>query len=94
MRLLAVELTRLRWRRAVFILLAGCVIVPTLLWAGLAWGTRPVSEAEIQQAKDIVAQNTEVNQQSIDECMANPQNYGVPPGEDPAQLCAEFMGGG
>ncbi len=94
MRLLAVELTRLRWRRAVFILLAGCVIVPTLLWAGLAWGTRPVSEAEIQQAKDIVAQSNEANQQSIDECVANPENFGVPPGEDPEQLCVEFMGGG
>ena len=51
MRLFTVELTRLRWRRAVVILLVGCVVIPALLWAGLAWSTRPVSDAEIQQCQ-------------------------------------------
>ena len=94
MRLLTVELTRLRWRRAVVILLAGCVVIPALLWAGLAWGTRPVSDAEIQQAKDIVAQDNQATQQSYDDCVASPGDFGVPETEDPEQLCADYMGVG
>jgi ABC-type transport system involved in multi-copper enzyme maturation permease subunit len=93
MRLVAVELTRLRWRRAVVILLAGCVVIPALLWAGLAWGTRPVSDAEIQRAKDTVAENSEVNQQEVERCVARPDDYGVPPDTaDPEQTCRESMG--
>jgi ABC-type transport system involved in multi-copper enzyme maturation permease subunit len=95
MRLLAVELTRLRWRRAVVILLAGCVVIPALLWAGLAWSTRPVSEAEIQRAKDIVAQNLQGNQEMLDQCIADPGDFGVPSaGGDPKQLCQEYLGVG
>ena len=92
MRLLKVELTRLRWRRAVFILLVGCFLVPALLWAGMAWGTRPVSDAEIQQAKDMVAQNNEANREAYDECVANPESYGVAPGDDPQEVCREYGG--
>jgi len=92
MRLVTVELTRLRWRRAVVILLVGCVVIPALLWAGLAWSTRPVSDAEIQQAKDIVAQNNQANQQSLDDCLSNPGDYAIPDGEDPEQLCPQYTG--
>ena len=92
MRLVAVELTRLRWRRAVVILLAGCVIIPALLWAGLAWGTRPVSDAEIAQAKEMVAQNMAGNQEALDQCVANPEDFDVPADGDTEQLCQEYMG--
>jgi len=92
MRLFTVELTRLRWRRAVVILLVGCVVIPALLWAGLAWSTRPVSEAEIQQAKDIVAQNSQANQQALDDCLSNPGDFGIPDGEDAEQLCPQYTG--
>lgn len=34
--LLRVELTRLRWRRAVVVLLLGCLLVPVAIWAATA----------------------------------------------------------
>ena len=94
MRLLTVELTRLRWRRAVVILLAASVVLPALLWAGLAWNTRPVSDAEIREAKEMVARNAEMNEQQIKDCIANPSDFGIPPGDDPATTCPEVFGFG
>ena len=35
--LLHVELTRLRWRRAVVVLLLACLLVPAAIWVGTAW---------------------------------------------------------
>lgn len=52
MRLLGVELTRLRWRRACLVLLIASVVVPALIWAGTVWSTRPYSEAEVQRATE------------------------------------------
>jgi hypothetical protein len=94
MRLLKVELTRLRWRRAVFVLLTVSVLLPALLWAGMAWNTRPVSDAEIREAKELVAQNAEMNEQTLRECIANPDQFEVPPNEDPATFCSEIFGFG
>jgi ABC-2 type transport system permease protein len=54
MRLMSVELTRLRWRRAVIVLLVACVLVPTLIWVGLAWNTRPVSDSDLRDAQQQV----------------------------------------
>ena len=54
MRLLGVELTRLRWRRAVLLLLLACLVVPALIFAATAWNTRPVSGAELAQAQQQV----------------------------------------
>ncbi|MET1059869.1 MAG: hypothetical protein ABWX84_09740 [Nocardioides sp.] len=92
MRLLTVELTRLRWRRAVVVLLACCVVIPALLLLGLAWGTRPVSGSEIQQAKDMVAENNRANQEAYDDCVAHPDDFDIPPGEDPAVICKQYTG--
>ncbi len=47
MRGLLVELTRLRWRRAVLLLLVAAVVLPALLLAGTAWSTRPMSESDL-----------------------------------------------
>ena len=93
MRLLAVELTRLRWRRAVVILLVGCVVIPALLWAGLAWSTRPVSDAEIQQAKEH-GRPEQRGPASGSSTSASParSDFGVPDGGDPEQLCQEYLG--
>ncbi len=44
--LLRVEATRLRWRRAVVLLLVAAVAAPALILASVAWSTRPVSAAE------------------------------------------------
>ena len=51
MRLLRVELTRLRWRRAIVVLLVACVAVPLVLLAGYAWDTRPFSDADIARGR-------------------------------------------
>lgn len=70
--LVRVELTRLRWRRAVVLLLLACVVVPALIAAGTIWGTRPVSEAEVA---DIRASSA----QEIARCERKPRQYGVRP---------------
>jgi ABC-2 type transport system permease protein len=91
MRLLSVELTRLRWRRAVIVLLLACVVVPALIWIGLAWNTRPVSKEDLQQAqaqvdRDAQSQGTLTE---IKRCVKHPGNYGVDP--DDAQASCEQM---
>lgn len=82
MRLLLVELTRLRWRRAIVLLLVACVVVPLVLLVAQAWNTRPFSEADIAEAKELAAQ--EMSQpwiaDEIANCEANPENYLGPEG--------------
>lgn len=56
-RLLKVELTRLRWRRAIVVLLLACVAVPLVLMVGYAWSTRPFSDADIAEAKQMAARD-------------------------------------
>ncbi|GAB2858759.1 hypothetical protein [Nocardioides pacificus] len=57
-RLIGVELTRLRWRRAVLVLLAAAFVVPLVIGAGLAWQTRPVSEGDYQRAEQLAAEES------------------------------------
>lgn len=82
-RLLKVELTRLRWRRAIVVLLLACVAVPVVLIAGYAWSTRPLGEAEIAEAKQLAAQ--EASQpyvaEQIAECEEDPENFMGPGAE-------------
>ena len=92
MRLLKVELTRLRWRRAVVVLLAGCVLIPALIFAGVAWNTRPVSDADLRQAQQQVEDQNRLMRAEIENCEADPTQYGIPPGEDPDLLCRQFLG--
>ncbi len=91
MRLLIVELTRLRWRRAVVILLAGCVLVPALIFAGLAWNTRPVSDADLRSAQAQVAAETQRPnvQKELQRCLKNPGRYGADPA-DPQATCEQL----
>lgn len=90
MRLLGLELTRLRWRRAVVVLLAGCALVTVVIFAGTAWSTRPVSEAELQQAQEQVDREREQPyfKRDIRRCEKRPGEYGV---QDAAR-CEERMG--
>jgi ABC-2 type transport system permease protein len=93
-RLVRVELTRLRWRRAVLVLLVGCFAVPAVLFAGMAWGTRPVSEADLRQAQAQIDQEMQYVQKDIDRCATHPDQYGVPAGTDEAATraqCEEMM---
>jgi ABC-2 type transport system permease protein len=96
-KLLLVELTRLRWRRAALVLLAACFLVPALVWGGWMWNTRPVSDADLRQAQAQVDQfrDDPSLQREIDRCVQHPRQYGVPPDADEASLreaCAEMMG--
>ena len=52
--LLLVELTRLRWRRAVACLLVACLLVPAAIWVGTAWDTRPFSDSAPKIARASV----------------------------------------
>ena len=90
MRLLALELTRLRWRRAVVVLLAGCALVTVVVFAGTAWSTRPVSAEELRQAQAQVDRDLEQGpyQREIRRCENHPDRYGVPD----AELCRQRVG--
>ncbi len=92
MRLLSVELTRLRWRRAVLVLLVGCFLVPVLLLAGLSWNTRPVSEGDRASAQEQLDRDVRSPDlaREIDRCAKHPRQYGVDPA-DPEAACREMM---
>ncbi|KRF34212.1 ABC transporter permease [Nocardioides sp. Soil805] len=81
MRLLGVELTRLRWRRACLVLLVASFVVPALIWAGTVWGTRPYSDAEVQRATEQ-AQAQPGFAQELRRCERKPEQF-FPPEEVP-----------
>ena len=86
--LLLVELTRLRWRRAVVVLLVACLAVPVVIWAGAAWNTRPFSDADLAEAQrqvDLEASQPWVEEE-IARCEEDPEMYGAT-GAD----CAEMI---
>ena len=92
-RLTGVELTRLRWRRAVQFLVVLALIVPVLVFAITAWNTRPYSGAEqarfqAQLERDTQSRDT---QNSLDECLNDPDSYGVPPGADVQATCEDYI---
>jgi hypothetical protein len=89
MKLLLVELTRLRWRRAVLFLTVLSIILPVLIWAGMAWSTRPVSDSEMQAARRLAEQQTQFAQEDLQRCLQSPEDYGVPP-DQAEQMCAEI----
>ena len=81
--LLRVEATRLRWRRAVVLLLVAAVALPALILASVAWSTRPVSEAEQDQ---ILSQRYAAKE--VRRCERDPENflYPAPVSTDAAQV--------
>ncbi len=79
MRLLGVELTRLRWRRAVLLLLVACFVIPGLIFAVTAWDTRPVSTAELAAAQRQVERlraDPDMARQ-IRTCERHPERFGA-----------------
>lgn len=84
---LRVEVTRLRWRRAVLLLLVAAVVLPALLLAGTAWGSRPMSEAEVDSLlSDRYAQR------EVTRCERRPEAY-LEIGTDDADACREVIAG-
>lgn len=90
MRLLRLELTRLRWRRAVVVLLGGCALVTVVILGGTAWTTRPVSDAELREAQAQVDRELDNPgfQRQIERCEKHPERYGV----RDADRCRASMG--
>jgi len=91
--LVRVELTRLRWRRAVVLLVAACVLVPGLVWGAVAWNTRPVSAAELHHAQQLVDQQRQdpVYERELRKCEAKPGRYGVGGSGDVRSACEDMM---
>lgn len=94
MRLMRVELARLRWRRAIVVMLVGAVAIPLVLLLGYAWSTRPISAADIAQAKQQAA--TEAAQpyviDQVKQCEDDPEKFVGPGGvaADCAQLTPNY----
>lgn len=90
-RLVRVELTRLRWRRAVIALMAAAVVIPVVIFAAVTWNTRPVSDAEQQQLEQMIAEETAQPyvQRELKRCLKEPEQYGVPPDADVQQTCED-----
>ena len=87
-RLLRLELTRLRWRRAVLMLLAACVLVPVVIFGTHAWNTRPVSEAQLRDAQAQLERDQADPgfQRQVERCERRPDRFGVEP-----EQCADMM---
>lgn len=91
MRLLTVELDRLRSRRAIVLVLVAAALLTALVAGATAWGSRPFSEAEIAAAQaqaDRDAARPWVRAE-IGKCESNPSRYGGP-GVTAAD-CAEMI---
>ncbi len=78
-RAVRVELTRLRWRRAVVLLLAGAVVVPLVVAVVIGWQTRPVTGPELAYAEQQVARESAQPyvEKQLERCTERPQRYGV-----------------
>jgi ABC-type transport system involved in multi-copper enzyme maturation permease subunit len=82
-RLTGVELTRLRWRRAVLLLLLIAIAVPVVIGLARVWATRPVSDSEIARAAENGAGE-------IARCTDRPRQFGLPPGST-EQQCTDLV---
>ena len=78
LRLVRVELTRLLHRRAAVVLMAACVLVPTIVGVVLVLDTRPPSAAAIADAERQMEQerNSPAFEETVDNCIADPQGWG------------------
>lgn len=93
-RLLLVELTRLRWRRAVLLLLLAVVVLPVVFGVARAWNTQPPSDAELARVDQQVAEETArpYVQKELDRCLAKPQRFGLQADDPDLQAqCESFV---
>jgi ABC-2 type transport system permease protein len=92
-RLLRVELTRFRWRRAVLLLVAAAVLVPTVIFGATVWNTRPVSDAELQRIQQQVETDASSPsyQRQVRRCVEHPQRYGARGADDVQAACEDMI---
>lgn len=86
LRLVRTELTRLRWRRAVLLLVAAAVVIPALVWVTTVWNTRPYSEEDIRQAREQAASQPGFERE-LTRCEKRPRRYGA----ESAAACEQLM---
>lgn len=91
MRLLGVELTRFRSRRAVALLLLAAAVLTAFITVTTVLGTRPVSAAERAEAEAIAAEqrNDPVFERDLEMCRENPEGFLGPDGT--ADQCEEAV---
>jgi ABC-2 type transport system permease protein len=82
-RLVRVELTRLRWRRAVLLLLALGVVATAVIFVGIVANTRS------RTIDDIAADNGPQVLQEVTRCVAHPRQYGFRTDEPNLQTACE-----
>lgn len=93
MNLLKVELTRLRWRRAALLILLAAVVLPIIFIAATAWNTRPLSDADIAEARAQMEMNNKFVEKDVRQCIAHPEEWGIEADEaDIETLCRDNMG--
>lgn len=89
MRLLLVELTRFRARRAIVLLLLAAALLTVVVAGATAWDTRPLTDADVaaaeQQARDEASQP--YVREQVEECEEDPEEFGATTVED----CVEMM---
>ncbi|MBS2938030.1 hypothetical protein KDN32_09780 [Nocardioides sp. J2M5] len=90
--LVRTEITRLRWRRAVLVLLAAAVVVPLLIAAGTAWSTRPYSDAEVAQATELARSQPGFDRE-VRRCEKHPRRTGVADAADCEAQITEWWSG-
>ncbi|QIK76220.1 hypothetical protein [Nocardioides piscis] len=83
-RLLGVELTRLRWRRAVVSLLVAAFAMPLIVLAITLWDSRPVSADELAQAERLAAEqrNDPLFERDLEQCRKDPGSWGAATADD------------
>ncbi|MGL5826338.1 MAG: hypothetical protein ACRCYU_16225 [Nocardioides sp.] len=94
-RLLRVELTRVRWRRAIRLLVIGVFVLVGLVAAAAWWDSRPISASDLAEAQaqvDRIRTDPQV-QKDIARCEKDPEGFlGDGNGSDP-QTCEEVLVG-
>jgi hypothetical protein len=92
-RLLRVELARLRMRRAVVLLVVACFAVPAFVWMSTYWNTREVSQAEKDQAAVQLQRTLQdpQTQRPYERCLASPDKFGIAPGDDARTKCEDML---
>ncbi len=91
-RLLRVELTRLLCRRAVLVILAVSVAIPTVIGVATVLNTRPPSDAELAYAEEQVAAESALPgvERQLQKCVDNPERFlGEPVPDDIQAACEE-----
>ena len=91
MRLVLVELARLRSRRAVVLLVLLAALLGAMLAGTAAWDTRPVPDRAVERAQvqaAALAGDPKV-QEDLSDCESNPEDY-FGPDADPA-VCERFL---